>query len=270
MTTLDGEILALMQRVSERAILPRWQNLRSDEIEEKDKDDLVTVVDREVEELLSEALTRLQPGVAIVGEEAAYADPSVLDHLSGACWIIDPIDGTSNFARGSGHFAIMLAQADGGEAIASWIYDPVRPRLIAARKGAGAWLDGEVFTAGPVRHTQPKLSAMTGFMAPDQRSLFESEIQPHYAEATAPGCAAEEYPLVAAGDHDIAIYERTLAWDHAAGYLFLNEAGGFCARQDGTPYRVDSNRKGMIAATNRELWDGFVTRLESSGYRPGA
>jgi len=270
MSALDDEILALMQFAAERSILPRWQNLRSDEIEEKAKGDLVTVVDREVEEFLSDALTKLQPGVAIVGEEAAHADPGVLDALSDACWIIDPIDGTSNFAKGSGHFAVMLALADQGETIASWIYDPVRPRMLTARKDGGAFVDGEAITASTSGEKVPVLSAMTRFMAEDQRALFQAEIAPHYGIATAPGCAAEEYPRVAFGPTDIAIYERTLAWDHAAGCLFLNEAGGVCARQDGARYRVDSDRNGMIAAASQELWDGFVARLETSGYRPGA
>ncbi|ABC63108.1 inositol monophosphatase family protein [Erythrobacter litoralis] len=269
MSALDDELLDLFRFAAERSILPRWQNLRSDQIEEKAKGDLVTVVDQEVEEFLSEALTKLQPGVAIVGEEAAHSDPSVLEQLSGPCWIIDPIDGTSNFARGEGHFAIMLALADGGETIASWIYDPVRPRLLTARKGGGAFRDGDPVKASSDGETPPTLSAMTKFMNDEQRALFVAEIVPHYTLATAPGAAAEEYPRVAFGGTDIAIYERTLPWDHAAGCLFLNEAGGVCARQDGSPYRVDSDRKGMIAAASQGLWDEFVARLETLGFRPG-
>lgn len=269
MTALDEELLALFRFAAERSILPRWQNLQAEEIEEKAKGDLVTVVDREVEEFLSEALTKLQPGVEIVGEEAAHADPSVQDRLSGPVWIIDPIDGTSNFARGEGHFAIMLALADGGETIASWIYDPVRPRLLTARKAEGATIDGEPVKARASGESPPLLSAMTRYMADDQRALFEAEIAPHYTLAKAPGAAAEEYPRVTFGNTDLAIYERTLPWDHAAGCLFLIEAGGVCARQDGAPYRVDSNRTGMIAAANQALWDEFVARLETSGFRPG-
>lgn len=269
MTPLDKDILTLLQRVSEQVILPRYRNLRSEQIVEKAADDLVTVADRDAEVMLAEGLTEIDASLAIVGEEAAHADPAVLGHLSGPCWIIDPIDGTSNFARGDGHFAIMLAQADGGETHASWIYDPLRPRLLTARRGDGAFVDGELVAAKASGSTPPVLSAMTRFMQADQRALFEAEIIPHYTPGNAPGCAAEEYPLVTFGAHDIAIYERTLAWDHAAGCLFLNEAGGKCARQDGTAYRVDSDRKGMIAAASPALWDEFVERLENSGYRPG-
>ena len=269
MSALDDELLALMRFAAERSIMPRWRNLAAGDIEEKAEDDLVTIVDREVESFLADALSKLAPGVAVVGEEAAFADPTVLDRLGGPCWIIDPIDGTSNFAKGRGHFATMIALADGGETIGSWIYDPQRDRLCRARRSEGAFVDGERIAAQTSGANPEVLSAMTRFMAPDQRALFEREIAPHYTPGNAPGCAAEEYPLVAFGPHDIAIYERTLPWDHAAGCLFLNEAGGKCARQDGSPYRVDSDRKGMIAAASPAIWERFVERLDRSGYRPG-
>ncbi|MCT2558229.1 inositol monophosphatase [Tsuneonella sp. YG55] len=268
-SALDDEILALLRFAAQKAVMPRWRNLAEADVEEKAKDDLVTIADREVEAFLTEALARLAPEVPVVGEEASAADPAVLDRLSGPCWIIDPIDGTSNFASGQGHFAIMVALADGGETLAGWIYDPRRDRLCRARKGEGAFVNDERVLAAPGGSDPPALAAMTRFMAPEQRAVFEREIVPHYTIAKAPGCAAEQYPLVAIGGHDIAIYERTLPWDHAAGCLFLNEAGGVCARQDGSPYRVDSHRKGMIAAATPALWDRFVARLEGSGYAPG-
>ena len=269
MSALDEEMLALLRFAAERSIMPRWRNLAAGDVEDKGTDDPVTVADREVEEFLSDALARLAPGLAVVGEEAAHADPTVLDRLSGACWIIDPIDGTSNFAKGTGHFATMVALADAGEAIAAWIYDPQRDRMCRARKGEGAFVGDQRISARASGAEPPRLAAMTRYMAPDRRALFETEIAPHFALVEAPGCAAEQYPLVAFGEHDIAIYERVLPWDHAAGYLFLNEAGGRCARQDGSPYRVDSGRKGMIAASNARLWDEFTARLDAAGYTPG-
>lgn len=266
---LDAEVLALLRKVSGGVILPHYRALADHQIETKAPDDFVTVADRLAEEMLNEGLARVVPGLALVGEEAAHADPTVMDGLARDCWIIDPIDGTANFASGEGPFAIMIALASGGEARSAWIYDPVRERLLTAHLGAGAYCDGEPVAARASGTTPPNLSAMTRFMAPDQRALFEAEIAPHYTQVKPPGCAAEEYPLTAFGHHDLCIYERTLAWDHAAGCLFLNEAGGKCARQDGTPYRVDSDRKGMIGAASPRLWDEFVARLDKSGYRPG-
>jgi fructose-1,6-bisphosphatase/inositol monophosphatase family enzyme len=268
-SALDAEMLAMLRFAAERSIMPRWRNLAAADIEEKAKGDLVTIADREVEEFLTDALARMAPGVAVVGEEAAHSDPSVLDQLSGPCWIIDPIDGTGNFAAGEGHFATMVALADAGEAIAAWIYDPQRDRLCRARKGQGAFVDDIQLAALDPGHPVPRLAAMSRYMAPAQRVLFEREVSPHFILVDAPGCAAEQYPLVALGQHDIALYERTLAWDHAAGSLFVNEAGGRSARQDASDYRVDSDRNGLIAATTPALWDAFVERLDRSGYRPG-
>ena len=143
MSVLDREVLALMRDVAERIIMPRHRALKATDIIEKADDDLVTIADREAEVALAEGLAKLHPEAAIVGEEAVHADPSVMDRLSGTCWIIDPTDGTANFASGSGHFGIMIALAEGGAAQAGWIYDPQRDRLCAAHLGQGATIDGE-------------------------------------------------------------------------------------------------------------------------------
>ncbi|RKF19345.1 inositol monophosphatase [Altericroceibacterium spongiae] len=266
MNTLDKQVLELLRKTARSVVMPRYRNLAPDEVIEKAEDDPVTIADRESEAMLSEGLSALMPEAAIVGEEAAFADPSVLDGLDRLCWIIDPIDGTKNFASGEGPFALMVALADSGLAQGSWIYDPVRDRLCHARKGAGAFVDGERVTAAETGTKPPVLAAMTAYMAQSQRDLFNTAIAPHYTEAKAPRCAAEQYPLVAFGNHDLALYQRTLSWDHAAGSLFLNEAGGVSARLDGSPYRVDSKEKGMIGAASQALFDELAKRLDNAGY----
>ena len=148
-SALDAEIRDLLRFASERSILPRFQALAADEIEMKGDNDPVTIVDREVESFLSEALTKLAPDIAIVGEEAVAQDPGVLDKLSGACWIIDPLDGTANYTEGKHPFGTIIALADAGVAVAGWLYDPQRDRLCHARAGQGdscveggwAWLE---------------------------------------------------------------------------------------------------------------------------------
>lgn len=268
MNTLDRQILELMRKTARSVVMPRYRNLAADEVFEKAEDDPVTIADRESEAMLSDGLAALMPEAAIVGEEAAFSDSSVLDGLSGLCWIIDPIDGTKNFASGEGPFALMIALADGGLAQGSWIYDPVRDRLCHARKGKGAFVDGEAVKASATGEKPPVLAAMTAYMADHQRDFFNEKIAPYYTEAVAPRCAAEQYPLVTFGNHDLALYQRTLSWDHAAGALFLNEAGGMSARLDGSPYRVDSKEKGMIGAATPALFEELAQRLEAAGYSP--
>ena len=83
-----------------------------------------------------------------------------------------------------------------------------------------------------------------------------------YRLVDVPWCAAEQYPRLALGVNDLSLFERTLPWDHAAGALWLNEAGGKCARLDGSSYRVDDwQRKGLLGAASPRLWDAMAERL---------
>jgi fructose-1,6-bisphosphatase/inositol monophosphatase family enzyme len=259
---LQDAVHALLRRVSAEAILPHYQTLAAHQIETKDADDVVTVADRLSEELLAEGLERILPGLAIVGEEAAHADPSVLERLKGDCWIVDPIDGTRNFANGRPPFGILLAMASGGVAHAGWIYDPLHDRLCTARQGKGAWIDGRRIAAIPTGKTPPVTAMSLIFMDPAHRAAMHQHIAPHYRMADIPYCAAEQYPRLVLGVNDLCIFERTLAWDHAAGALFVNEAGGKVARPDGSAYRVDEiGRTGLIGAASPHLWDELAGRL---------
>lgn len=261
MSVLDREILALMRDVTETAIMPHFRHLSDEQIEKKAADDVVTIADRESEELLSQGLAKLNPGIGIVGEENAHANPAVLDLLAGSCWIIDPIDGTNNYAGGVGPFGILIALADAGEAQSGWIYDCLTGRFCAAHRGEGAFVDGEKIVAKSSGEDPPVAAISTVFMDPERRAAVVEHVAPHYRLVDTPRCAAEQYPRLALGENDVSIFERTLAWDHAAGALWLNEAGGKCARPDGSPYRVDQrDRTGLIGAASPALWDGLAAR----------
>ena len=260
---LDAEIGALMARVAQTAILPRYQHLAAGEITSKAVDDVVTVADTDAEALLGEALAALMPEAAIVGEEAASADPAVLDRLDDSlCWIIDPIDGTNNFAAGRPPFGILIALAERGETVAGWIYDVLSGRLCSAHRGAGAWVNGERVQALGTGQVPPVAAISLMFLDPERRAAMKRRVAPHYTVVDIPRCAAEQYPRIVLGVNDVSIFERTLAWDHAAGVLFVNEAGGRAARIDGSAYRVDRHLDpGMIAAASPALFDQMAQRL---------
>ena len=263
MNTLDAQIEALLNRVSEAAIMPRYRNLSAGEIEDKGGNDPVTVADRESEAMLREGLDALVPGLAFVGEEATHADHSVMDGLSGDCWIVDPLDGTRNFATGKPPFGMLVAMASGGVAQSGWIYDCLTHRFCAAHLGKGAFVNGERLTARATGETPPVAAISLLFMDPAKREAMRQRIMPHYRLVDIPYCAAEQYPRLALGENDVSIFERTLAWDHAAGVLWLNEAGGKAARADGSTYRVDGDvYGGLIGAASPELFDGMVERLD--------
>ncbi len=261
---LDDAVHAIMREASERAIMPRYQRLGAHEIDAKAVDDLVTVADKDAELILAERLAALLPEAAIVGEEAAHADPALLDRLGDAlCWIIDPVDGTNNFAVGKPPFGILVALAERGETIGGWIYDPLRDRFCHAQRGQGAFIDGERVSARASGSTPPIAAISLIFADAAKREALKTHIAPHYTLVDIPRCAAEQYPRIVLGENDITIFERTLAWDHAAGVLFLNEAGGKVCRPDGSPYRVDDHlRPGMIGAATPALWDELAARMQ--------
>lgn len=259
---LDSAIQKLMRRVSEQVILPRYQSLADGEVTAKAPGDVVTVADHESEAMLSEALAALEPGLAIVGEEAAHDDASVQDALGGDCWIIDPLDGTRNFAAGKPPFGIIIARASGGLCHSGWLYDCLSGRFCAARAGAGAFVNGDRVTARATGDTPPVAAISMLFMEEARREAVKAHVAPHYALVDIPYCAAEQYPRLALGVNDVSIFERTLAWDHAAGVLWLNEAGGKAARPDGSAYRVDEwARPGLLGAASPALWDDLAARL---------
>ena len=260
---LSRAVHGIMVEAAERAILPHYQTLAAHEIVAKAADDAVTVADHESEEILAELLARLMPEAAIVGEEAAHADPALLDRLGDAlCWIIDPIDGTNNFAAGKPPFGIIVALAEAGETIGGWIYDPLHRRFCHAQKGKGAFIGEERVRARPSGHEPPIAAISLVFADLDKREKLKTHIAPHYTLVDIPRCAAEQYPRIVLGENDITIFERTLAWDHAAGVLFVNEAGGKVCRPDGTPYRVDRHLDpGMLGAASPALWDQLAVRM---------
>ncbi len=184
----------------------------------------------------------------IVGEEAAHADPALLDRLGDAlCWIVDPLDGTNNFAKGKPPFGVLVALSEAGETVAGWIYDPLSGRFCHAARGEGAYVDGERIVARATGLEPPVAAISLIFADPARRAALTAHIAPHYRLVDIPRCAAEQWPRLALGVNDISVFERTHAWDHAAGVLLLNEAGGKAARPDGSPYRVGRGRADRAA-----------------------
>ena len=234
--------------------------------EEKTPGEWVTEADKAAEAFLEPALRSLIPGSLVVGEEAVSVDPSILDQLTsdGNVWLIDPLDGTANFADGKAPFALMIALIRNGYTVASWILDPVADQFAIAEKGTGAWINRERITVG---RDWPELGAKTGSVPrrflPKEISERVNAVEGQFAQLS-PGskCAGFDYPAIAMSTLDFALYWRTLPWDHAPGVLFLQEAGGYASRLDGSEYRVtDHERPGLLVARSRETWSKIKTIL---------
>ena len=259
---LHDPVVALMREVARDIVLPRYQNLRAEDVSEKAADDFVTIADKESEIRLAEGLGAILPEAGIIGEEACAADPAILERAGqGLNWIIDPIDGTGNFAAGRPPFGIMIALADAGVTLAGWILDPLSGRLCHALLGGGSHIDGQRVLARESGNALPVAALAVYFMTEEERAAIRKRSDGQFALVDIPRCAAEQYPRLVLGQNDVSVFSRTLPWDHAAGTLFLNEAGGCCQRLDGSSYMVGDLRRGLLGASSPRLWDMAAERL---------
>ncbi|MGQ3177822.1 MAG: inositol monophosphatase family protein, partial [Blastomonas fulva] len=130
MHTLHTPVSDLIRTVAREVVLHHYQQLSSAQISEKTPGDLVTIADQESERRLSAGLAAILPQASIVGEEAVEADPVLIERVNDStAWIIDPIDGTHNYAHGHPPFGIIIALVERGETVAGWLYDPLADRM---------------------------------------------------------------------------------------------------------------------------------------------
>lgn len=262
---LHSQVSELIRRVAAEVVVPRFRKLASHEIAEKSPGEIVTCVDREAELRLRDGLAALLPGARVVGEEAAAEDPSLLGDIGeGLVWLVDPLDGTANFAAGREPFGMMVAIVEDGVPLQGWLYDPISGRLCHAARGKGATLNDTPARARATLLTPPVAALGTHFLAPERQVRVHAHAGRRLAIAPVPRCAAESYPRLVTGRDDIALFHRILPWDHAAGVLFVEEAGGRVTHWDGQPYRVGGSGIGVLAAANDGLWQEAADVLLTS------
>lgn len=247
----------VLHEAAQRAVLPRFGRLLDDDIGEKTPGELVTVADLEAERIIAAGLAAIRPKARFIGEEACARDPALLRGLDeGEAWIVDPIDGTGNFASGAVPFAMMAAYLRCGELAAACILDPLTGVMIMAERGAGAWCNGErIVTSQALRPLWRARGIVSHFQRPPAMEGCIAALAERTLELLPTRrCAGAEYPLVAAGALDFALYWRTLVWDHAPGVLIIEEAGGKAARLDGARYRPADAGGPILIAHTPEIW----------------
>lgn len=264
---LIDDVRAAIREVAVAEIVPRFNALADRDVVEKSPGELATVADTEAERALTRRLHDLLPGVPVVGEEAVAADVAVLDAVGGSrYWVVDPVDGTSNFVEGSPDYATMVALVDGGVTAAAWIYQPATDVMFVAERGAGAHRDGTRLGGG----SAAPIGELRGFVKrryldDATTALVDRGIPAFAAVDGGRACAGVEYPLLASGEVDFVVYWRTLPWDHLPGVLLAEEAGGAARRFDGSPYAPGDDRRGLLAVADAAAWDDIRGALLGSG-----
>ena len=262
-----------LRHVAEEEIMPRFRNAAAANVSEKTSSvDLVTQADLRSEAYLTAAIRERFPAALVVGEEAYEADRSVVPALADAdlAFIIDPVDGTFNFAAGLPVFGTILAVTIKGETVAGLIHDPALGDTVVSLKGAGAFQHKRNCEPVRLKVAEPiELGRMVGAMSfshmdePDRSRIAGNMAKTRMTFAF--NCSAYEYWMVSSGKLHFIGHEKLMPWDHLAGVLTHQEAGGHTAKFDGTPYRPGEISGGIISAPDKESWQ--MIRNEIVGYR---
>jgi fructose-1,6-bisphosphatase/inositol monophosphatase family enzyme len=259
-------VSTIVREVAESEVLPRFRALGPSDVREKGPGDLVTVADEASERELARRLLALMPGSVVLGEEAAARDPSLTAILSqdAPVWVLDPIDGTVNYARGRPAFGIIVALVVRGEVQAGWIHDPLENVTVTATRGGGAWCRGR---RARMDRGLP-LAAMTGSAygtiqdGTPADALFDRSGRVGRVENLM--CGATEYIALALGQRHFFLSPRSLPWDHAAGVLIVGESGGTVSFLDGMPYSVFIQDRPILGSPDRRSWQELRGILRSA------
>lgn len=232
-TERDGLIEAV-RAAARTEIMPWFRRLAPGDIQTKTSlSDLVTIADRAAERVLNDAVRTLMPDAAIVGEEAVSDDPASLEPLKGAGRIvlIDPIDGTWNYASGLALFGVILAVVEDGETVFGLLYDPVMDDWVMAQRGQGAWFCRPAETAlrllgPPLRPKADAHAFVPLFLYPRSDLTRMAARLSDWGRVTSLRCSCHEYRTLAFGHADMIAAPAPKPWDHAAGVLIAEETGG--------------------------------------------
>jgi len=232
-----SEVMKIMQDLARRAGRIQLDELgKAHDIEYKGAINLVTEVDKECESLIVGGLQKAFPEYDVLAEEGSGRRSD-----SGYRWIIDPLDGTVNYAHDFPFFCVSIALERDGELVAGIIYDPNRDEMFAAERGSGATMNGKRIEVSKINSLKQSLVA-TGFAynvqegeSLDNLDNFCNFIKTAQA-VRRPGSAAVDLAWLACGRID-GFWELFLRpWDMAAGVLIIREAGGEVTTFDGSPY----------------------------------
>jgi myo-inositol-1(or 4)-monophosphatase len=246
-------VMVAAARKAARPLVRDFGELENLQVSHKGPADFVSNADERTERILFEELTKARPGYGFLGEEGGMREGRDKTHR----FIIDPIDGTTNFLHGVPVFAISIALEREGQLVSAVIYNPISDELFVAEKGHGAYLNEKRLRVA-ARKDLPQTLIATGIPymargtdAERERSLAEVKaVVSRTSGIRRCGAASLDLAYTAAGRFD-AFWERGLnAWDMAAGILLVREAGGIVTNIDGSP---DPFSNGDVLAANQEL-----------------
>ncbi len=246
-------------QLAKQEVLSRFERVTA---EEKQDGSLLTEADLEMQKKTQVFLEGHWPQFAFLGEESPAEEQEAAMNSDGGCWILDPVDGTSNFAIGVPFYSVSLGLIIRGQMVAGIVYDPSRDELFAARLGQGATLNNQPLVARTPKQKVSQTSGIIDFKRLSAEMATKIAIDCPYSSQRSFGSVCLDWCWIAAGRGQIYLHGAQNIWDYAAGWLILEEAGGYSCTLDNevvlTPKVV---KRSAVAATTQTLFNEWQTYL---------
>ena len=244
---------AIIKRVAGQELLPRFAD-----VSRKIKQDgsIVTVADRAIQDRLEFELKQHWPEYGLLGEEMTAADQAArLAQPGVGLWIVDPLDGTSNFAAGIPFYAVSVALMVAGKVVLGVVYDPARDECFSAVKGGLPCLNGEPLKGLPAPDSLQRCIATVDFKRLPTSLVVRLMHSPPYSSQRSFGSVALDWCWTAAGRFHLYLHGRQKIWDYAAGHLILEQMGGCSCSLDGSPvFSPCGEPRSAVAALDRDIF----------------
>lgn len=270
-TAQQASLVNIVRRAAKTEILPRFRNLSAHQIETKSgPQDLVTEADFAAEAMIARGILRLFPNAVVIGEEAATKDPSLRQTAAEAelAFIIDPVDGTWNFAHDVPLFGVILAATRFGRPVFGLLYDPIVDDWVIADDQSPTRIAGASRPERPTRVSSPGgLETLSGIMhyylMPQDVQEKLAPVLPRFSRMGSLRCSCHEYRIMAQGGADFTLSGILNPWDHAAGVLLCQQAGGIAKMLDGRDYHIGIEQGYLLCAADQATWDTLATTLSA-------
>lgn len=253
-------IMVKAARAAGRSLVKDFREVENLQVSAKGPGDFVSKADFAAEKIIREQLTEARPNYGWVGEESdpvEGADPT-------RRWIVDPLDGTTNFLHGLPHWAVSIALEHKGEIVAAVVFDAAKDEMFVAEKGAGAWVNGmRLRVSARTRMIECIFATGVPFGGRSDLPIALQEmarVAPQCAGIRRWGAAALDLAYVAAGRYDGFWEHRLNAWDIAAGLLLVREAGGLI---DGITPGTKPLEEGEVIAAAEPIFEKFAKSLRA-------
>ena len=252
MNSISANLNIMIKAVEKasRALIRDFGEIEKLQVSVRGPSDFVSSADIKVEKIIIEELKKARPYYSIISEEKGSENNKDKENV----WIIDPIDGTTNFLHGIPHFAISIALKSKNEIVSGIIYDPIKDEMFYAEKNNGAYFNNKKIKVSKRKKLEDCLFVSGGLKNDKFKNFIEEKILIRKS-----GCAALDMAYVAAGRYDGYFQKNLSIWDIAAGIIILNEAGGKVNELD-----LDKKSRIDIIATSFLINDKLLDLLKSN------